>query len=187
MLVSSHLDCSPTNIGSPKGARELNLLHSVIREANRTWQIVIGVLWVIGLFVILFGRRRRQTDDVGQQEAGPRTLADRLRPLVEGARSGGLDDTRRAELERLLLAYWRQRRNLEDEKISAAIMTLRKDPEASPLFLKLEEWLHQPQSARSADEAPGGDIAADIATLLEPYRTAPALEDNLGTAEKESA
>lgn len=150
----------------------------------RRWQIVVGALWFAGLFAILFVRRKRHTDHQVKIDEGPGTLADRLRPLVEGARSGGLDDTRRAELERLLFAYWRQRRNLQNEKISTAITALRKDPEASPLFLKLEEWLHMPQPA-GADTAT--DTDADITALLDPYRNAPALEDQPGTAEKESA
>ena len=149
----------------------------------RSWQIVAAVLWVFGLLAILLVRRRRPTDAAAQQAAVPLTLADRLRPLVEGARSGSLDDARRAELERLLLAYWRQRTNLQDEKIGAAIATLRRDPEASPLILKLEEWLHQPQALRAPDAA----VHEEIAALLEPYQNAPDLGDERSAAEKESA
>jgi len=141
----------------------------------RTWQIVIGVLWIIGLLLILFWRRTRADATAEEEAERPRTLADRLRPLVEGARAGTLDTGRRAELERLLLDYWRRRRSLEGEKIGAAIATLRKDPEASPLFLKLEQWLHQP-------EAEHEDVDAEVASLLEPYRNVPELD-----RERESA
>ena len=158
----------------------------------RTWQIVAAVLWVLGLFVILFVRRKRPTDAMAGGVTGPLTLADRLRPLVEGARSGSLDNRRRAELERLLLAHWRQRRDLLDEKIGAAIATLRQDPEASPLFLRMEEWLHQPQPQPppGSSENFDVDIDVDIADLLEPYRNAPDVDAEQGQASragKESA
>ena len=116
--------------------------------------------------------------------------AERLRPLVEGARSGSLDDGKRAELERLLLAYWRQRRDLQDVKIGAAIATLRRDREASPLFLKLEEWLHRPQPSQNPQDL-NEALDPAIAALLEPYRNAPDVGDPRGekpsTEGKESA
>ena len=67
---------------------------------------------------------------------------------------------RRAELERLILAHWRRRRNLEGVKAAEAIATLRRDPEAGALLFKLEEWLHSPVATASVD----------VASLLEPYR-----------------
>ncbi len=132
----------------------------------RVWQIACGVLWVLGLVAIVFvGRRRRGALDLAVA-AGPPTLADRLRPLVESARAGSLDESGRAELERVLLAYWRRRRGLEQVKVSEAIATLRQDPDAGVLLLQLEQWLH----------APGRGGAVDVAELLEPYRDVPDLE-----------
>ena len=130
-----------------------------------------GVLWVLGLLAILFVGQRRRAGLVDREPDRPLTLADRLRPLVEGAQRGELDHGGRAELERLLLAYWRHRRELGQVKVGEAISILRRDPEAGALLLKLEEWLHSPQ--------PAG--AEDIALLLDPYRNAP------DVAEKEPA
>ncbi len=126
----------------------------------RAWQIAAAVFWVAGLLAILFvGRRRRQARDDGKRQT-VLTLADRLRPLVEAARTETLDPGGRAELERLILAHWRQRRNLEGVKAAEAIATLRRDPEAGALLFKLEEWLHSPVTTDSVD----------VASLLEPYR-----------------
>jgi hypothetical protein len=131
----------------------------------RAWQIAAGALWLVGLVAILFvGRRRRGVLTDGKSQR-PLSLADRLRPLVEGAQAGSLDIAGRAQLERLLLAHWRRRRNLEDAKAGEAIATLRRDPEAGALLLKLEEWLHRPNAASDVD----------IPALLEPYRNAPDL------------
>jgi hypothetical protein len=122
-----------------------------------------GVFWTAGLFAILLvGRRKKETGQAG----GPRplTLADRLRPLVLKAQAGTLSRTERADLERILLAYWRGRLGLGDRKPSDTFALLRSHPEAGPLLDRLEAWLHRPGAA--------GDV--DVASLLRPYETLPA-------------
>ncbi|MEM1451930.1 MAG: hypothetical protein AAGI22_22665 [Planctomycetota bacterium] len=127
--------------------------------------IALGALWVAVLLGLIFLGRASRGDSADGDEAEPVTLADRLRPLVEEARSGELTTGRRAELERLLLAHWRERRDLTGVHVAEAVSRLRRDEEAGPLFLQLEEWLHRP--------ATDGDAAVDVAALLEPYRNAP--------------
>ncbi len=116
------------------------------------------VAWSIGLLAILFVRRRRARSE--GTVAIPATLADRLRPMVEDAMHGRLDERRRGELERLLFAHWRQRLELRDVRSAAAIATLRAHPEAGVLLRQLEDWLHRPGSAREVD----------VQALLAPYR-----------------
>jgi len=131
----------------------------------RGWMIAGGVLWVLGLFAILFvGHRRRSLEAATMVK--PVTLADRLQPMVEAAQRGKLDAAGKAELERLLLTYWRRRAGLGDRKPGEALAELRKHADAGPLLRQLEEWLHQPR--------PRGDL--DVNALLEPYRNAPAAE-----------
>jgi hypothetical protein len=110
--------------------------------------------------------RAKRSDDGDEGEAAPLTLADRLRPLVEDARTGELSTERRAELERLLLAHWRERRDLAGVDAADAVIRLRRDEEAGPLLRQLEEWLHRPGGS--------GAHEVDVAALLEPYRAAPA-------------
>jgi len=132
-----------------------------------TLLVVGGVVWVLGLLALLFvGRRKRIEAAVA--ERAPLTLADRLRPLVDRARDGALDNAGRAQLERLVFAHWRDRRQLHDVKIAEAIVSLRRDDEAGPLLRQLERWLHRP--------ARPGDPEVDVAALLEPYRHAVASE-----------
>jgi len=128
-----------------------------------TWLKVGVIAWVIGfLAIVMVGRRRRRLE---AEQAGPAlTLADRLRPLVEAAQRGELDEPAKAELERVLLHYWRRRLGLAEEKAGRAMIQLRDHDEAGPLLRQVERWLHHPE--------PGGD--ADIAALLEPYRDTPA-------------
>jgi hypothetical protein len=128
------------------------------------WLLLIagGVLWVLGLLAILLVARRRA--QAVQAAARPLTLADRLRPLVEGAVAGKLDTGRLAELERALIVYWSRRLGLVDRKPAEALAVLREHPEAGPLLAQLEIWLHRPP--------PHATI--NLAALLEPYRTTPA-------------
>jgi hypothetical protein len=129
-----------------------------------TLQIVVGVVWAIGLLLILFvGRRWRRA----RVEAAPApTLADRLRPLVESVAAGGADDAAKAELERLLVAFWRAKLDLRASKAAAAIVVIRAHPEAGALLRQVEAWLHQPVPPATFD----------VAALLLPYRSVSAAD-----------
>ncbi len=119
-----------------------------------------AILWVLGLILILYLGFSRKKAPLADKSAGPRTLAQRLKPLVEAVQRGEQSPRQRAELERLLLAYWRERKGLEGERISSAMAKLRADAEAGPLLVQLESWLHKP---------PGSEQTIDVGALLEPY------------------
>jgi len=125
--------------------------------------IAVGVLWAAGLLAILFvGRRKKKARE--QLAARRATLADHLRPLVEGAVAGRLTAAQLADLERSLLIYWERRLNLRKCKPAQAIAELRRHAEAGPLLQQLEGWLHRPGTAEGVD----------VAALLNPYRDIPA-------------
>jgi hypothetical protein len=138
----------------------------------RTLLIVLGVVWGVGLVAIVasffFPRRKRAT--VIHEK--PLSLADKLRPLVDGAVAGKLTRAELAGLERALLAYWRKRLRLEDTEPGAAIETLRRHPEAGPLLAQLEAWLHRP----------GPPEPVDVPALLKPYQNLPPEAIDLGAA-----
>jgi len=125
----------------------------------RTALLVGGVVWCLGLAALLFVGRRRKMQTAAAP-ARPLTLADRLRPLVEGAMAGTLNAVDRAELERTLLAFWRERLALADAKPAEAFAQLREHAEAGLLLRCLEDWLHRPAPA----------LAIDVSELLAPYR-----------------
>jgi hypothetical protein len=118
-----------------------------------------GLVWVAGLAAILLAGRRRR-GELALDAMKPVTLADRLRPLVESALAGTLNPGEQAELERLLIGYWRKRLGLERCAPAEFMPLLRKHEEAGPLLLRLEDWLHRP--AGSAEPV-------DVHALLEPY------------------
>lgn len=123
--------------------------------------IAAAAVWCAGLIALVVWIRRKKPDAAVSSEHAP-TLAERLQPLLERAASGNLDDAGRASLERLVIGRWREKL----PEISAlppaeAMVKLRAHPEASPLILQLERWLH----ARE-----GNVSTADIEALLVFYR-----------------
>lgn len=129
----------------------------------RPLMVLAALVW-FGIAVAILYVGRKPEKKLSVVDAKPLTLADRIRPQVEAAIRGDLSNHEIAELERLLVEVWRKRLGLRDMPIAEAVSTLRKHPEAGPLFLQLERWLYQP--------GPNADV--DVAELLAPYRNMPA-------------
>jgi hypothetical protein len=132
-----------------------------------------GLVWVLGLAaIVLVGRRKRRT--AAKAALRPVTLADRIRPLVDAALAGRLSAGQHAELERLLIGYWRKRLNLEHAAPAQFMGVLRAHDEAGALLRRLEDWLHRPDGAAAP---------VDVAALLKPYQAISAEELQDGDAE----
>lgn len=135
----------------------------------RMWMAIAAVVWfVVAVAIVLVGRKKDPAAKV--QTTTPRTLADRLRPAIEAAMAGRLDERELAELERVMVAFWRERLGLEEMPAAEAIRQMKAHPQGGELLRQLERWLHQP----------GQREQVDVATLLAPYRNLPA--DALRTA-----
>lgn len=132
----------------------------------RLAMVLVSVAWMVGLVCIVTWMIRRRRLEAASLVEGPPvvSLAERLRPIIQDAVAGKLSQTRLAELERTLLAFWRHRLDLEGLKASEAIASLRQHPEAGELLRQLETWLHRPGTS--------GDV--DVAALLRPYQDLPA-------------
>jgi hypothetical protein len=125
----------------------------------RTLGIVAGIAWIAGLVVLVrWIRPRRRT--AAPAATRPRTLAERLRPLVERAMRNELSRAERAELELALLQHWKRRLGLGGMDPARALAELRAHPEAGALLAALEDWLHRPEPPRDVD----------LHALLAPYR-----------------
>jgi hypothetical protein len=127
----------------------------------RLFMLLAGLAWLLGLAAILLLRRGKHA---ASAEAAGRalTLADRLKPLLDKAVAGELGAGEQAELERLLIGYWRRRLKLEDAPPAKLITLLRNHDEAGPLLRRLEDWLHRPAGT-------AGPV--DVAALLKPYQS----------------
>lgn len=121
-----------------------------------------GIVWVVGLVLIIVWCLNLKSGQV-TQATRPKSLAEKLRPLVDRAVAGEASHEELASLERSLFTYWQKRLNLHSASPSEAIRELRKHPEAGGLMGKLESWLHHPE------DQPDLDIDA----LLKPYRDVP--------------
>ncbi len=126
----------------------------------RNRMITFGIIWLVGLILLLLWRKKK-TGTGSADTAGP-SLAERLRPLLDQAVKGNLPAAERATLERLLIGHWRNRLpEIAALSPAEAMVKLREHPEASPLVLALERWLH----ARDARMTP-----AELEKLLAPYQ-----------------
>jgi hypothetical protein len=133
----------------------------------RIFIAVTGVLWVAVMGWLMWPRRRSAAASNEGDGTVPQSFADRLRPLVSKARDGQAGAVELAELERAVVEYWRRRIGLTDVPPADVISRLRNHPEAAPLLLQLEEWLHRPDTN-------GRDI--NVNALLAPYADSPASE-----------
>jgi hypothetical protein len=122
--------------------------------------IALAAIWLAGLATILFWKKKSKI--AATTEVGQPTLAERIHPLLADASAGRLDAAGRATLERLILGHWRERLpDIADLSPTEAMVKLRHHPEASPLVLALERWLH----SRDSQTSP-----AEIERLLAPYQ-----------------
>jgi hypothetical protein len=128
---------------------------------------ILGIFWLIGLVLILVVGRGTKGQG-SRQNARPRTVADRLRPMIISATEGSATHRELAELERQLVALWRRKLGLETLPTAVAIVQLREHPRSGPLLRELERWLHSPT----------GRGETDVEELLKPYLDVP--ESELG-------
>ena len=140
----------------PPAKRELPQL-----GGYRKTMTALAAAWFAGLIAILLWRRKKP--DAGDSlNAAPPTVAERLRPLIDRAARHELTTTERASLDRLIIGHWLARRpDLASLTPAEALVRLRADPEASPLILALEHWLHSPYPTPLTPE--------QTTTLLSPY------------------
>lgn len=140
---------------------DLPQIDSRFRNYYSPTLIGLGVVWVAGLIVILFfGRHRKKRI---QAAARPRTVADRLRPLIDLAAAGELTSQQSAELERVLSAFWCKKLGLSELSANDLRERLRGHQEASRLLEQIDIWLHRPSTDRGEQ--------VDVNEMLEPYRS----------------
>jgi hypothetical protein len=126
----------------------------------RTALVAGGCLWLAGWVALFIWRRPHSSTATAVAPDAVRPLAERLRFLLESARTGSLDADGRAQLERHVLGLWRERLHLTDLPVPEAVHRLRNHPEAGGLLREVESWLHSGKSTASETH---------MAALLLPY------------------
>lgn len=121
---------------------------------------VLGIVWVAGLCgLIFYGKKKPLTEPAS---APTPSVADRLKPLLSRASQEKLTTEEQAQVERLILSHWREKiSEVADLPPAEALRHLRSHPEAAPVLLQVERWLHAPNPQLSP---------AELDELLAPYR-----------------
>jgi len=123
----------------------------------------LGVVWVGGIVAYVFLVRKKRAVPAPILIEPEPSFAERLRPLVEAAAAGKLSVEDQANLERLLMGYWRDKLSLSELRVAEALLRLKAHTEAGELLRAMERWLHRP----------GGAAREEVAAVLEPYRRIP--------------
>lgn len=122
------------------------------------WMTALGIAWAFGLGgLVLIGRRRA---DRGRPPAESIPWETLLSSRLRAAQQGRLASADLAELERMLIEYWRRKLQLRATDPATAIQELRRHPEAGPALRALESLFH------SGQDVPGN---AALAPLLQTY------------------
>lgn len=148
------VEIRPAYPGPMKNVSDIRLGTGPSLGGFRAALVSTAAVWVAALVFLVLARRKK----AAAAAPPPMTLADRLRPLVTKARSGAISQEEQAELERLLLGFWRKREGLEGVEVAQAIAELRRRETSGALLRALEGWLHRPGGAADFDPR-----------LLEPY------------------
>jgi hypothetical protein len=122
--------------------------------------VAVAIVWAVLFVPLWLTGRKPKIIELPKAETKPLTLADRLRPLVIQAVEGKLSRDELAQLERMLLNYWREKLGLRQESMIEAVQKLRQHPEGGELLREMENWLHRPP----------GSAKVDVNALLAPYR-----------------
>jgi hypothetical protein len=130
----------------------------------RAFLALLGLLWAGGIAAFVISYRKKRVLVVPTATVPEPSLADRMRPLVEAAAAGTLSVDGQAQLERLLMGYWREKLDLAGLRMAEALARLKEHAEAGAVLRALERWLHQ-RTGASPEE---------VRALLEPYQRIPA-------------
>ena len=113
--------------------------------------VALSVLWAAGLVAFCWRKRPRRVHVAQGPAAAPPTIAERMAPLLERAGTTPLAPGERAQLERLIVAYWQEETGIAGAPLPQTLQQLRDHPEAGPALAQLEKWLHLPPGTSRDD------------------------------------
>jgi hypothetical protein len=126
----------------------------------RVLAAIAAIAWLAPAAIFAVLRWRKKNALAPAILADVPSLADRLRPLVAAAIAGRSSPEQLAQLERMLLGFWRTKLGLDNLPANEALEKLREHPEAGRLLRSLDAWLHEPPGRREVD----------VSALLAPYQ-----------------
>lgn len=114
---------------------------------------LLAIGWFAGLFAMWWAWRSKSRRAAGDEVALSETFRNRLQEFAKLAEAGQLDEPRLAEMERVVIAYWSRRLQLEQLPPREVHARLMQHPQAGPVLRQLEEQLHHPSRRLSNDLA----------------------------------
>lgn len=107
------------------------------------YPILMGTIWAVWLALLVpLWRWGRRPATPALPTAAPPSIEDRLGRLLDEATRQPLTALRQAELERLFLAWWRERLSAPPSTMIGLVESLRQHPQAALPLARLERWLH---------------------------------------------
>jgi hypothetical protein len=120
----------------------------------------LGGLWFAWLLGLIFLRRSGNQSPAATEDFTPPTFRQRIEYYLEQMGQRALDVRERAELEVLLIRYWKDQRGWT-ERLSETCRRLQADPDIGSAYAALQQWLHTPHS----EDVLGGDPCSADAAL----------------------
>jgi hypothetical protein len=142
----------------------------------------VAIFWLMTPVTIMVLRFWRRPPHVQPVPPPPEpNWGERLEPLLLAAAKRLLSAEEQGRLELLLLHYWRERSEIGTDGMAESIRKLRSQPDAGPILLAVEQWLHRSRKG-TANES--GRWPAEVQKLLEPLcRQIACKPPELGTPE----
>jgi hypothetical protein len=110
---------------------------------------VVG-LWIIWLLLLIFWGREKP--EVVEDAAPVETFYDVLGAFLRQIESKSIDDKGKAQLEMLLINWWRDQLGYADLEMHEAMRRIGSDSASAAAFNKIQQWLHNPKNSVSVDE-----------------------------------
>jgi len=110
-----------------------------------------GVFWVAWLMGLIFlGRPKRPPQP---PPAAPQpSVIEQIERLLAAMASRELTVEEKARLESLLLQHWRERLELDEQRMAAACRRIEASPEWGPVYGMRQAWLHNPRAGVGPEE-----------------------------------
>jgi hypothetical protein len=141
---------------------EIQIQRNAVAGGYRTALLVGGLLWLIGLGFLISRsiKTRAAQKTVAEETPLTRLQQIELQLAAAASRPESLSPAAKAQLETLILAFWRDEKQLWQSSPAVALSKLRNDLDAGPLLAVLERWLY--------DRPERSQFDADA--LLKPFR-----------------
>jgi hypothetical protein len=107
-------------------------------------------LWLVWLLLLIFYGREKP--EIPEDTAPIETFYDVLSAYLAKIEDKTLDAKGKAQLEMLMINWWRTQLGYPDMEMRKVIRHIRKDAVSASAFDTVQQWLHNPQNSVSVDE-----------------------------------